>query len=277
MNFDDNITEVFDKYLTAQMTEVEEREFLAELERDPSLKQNYETHRAIVAGIREARKEELKDYIKQHAKIRYIGNIWTQKWVISSAAIVVILLSAYFVIEFALKPMQNNKEMAKKEETESTTNSADVEVTEDAKEAQVKSLNDSAPNIKSEQIDAYDAYQELTKEELENATAEIKKSVPVIQNNFKNNNNKASANTKNDATIDVYYEVANTTQYKYDGAKLTLYKFPYQDDVVIYQTGENLDYMAWRKAFYELMKDDKAHPLLKLKDEKTIKTLRKLQ
>lgn len=277
MNFDDNLTEVFDRYLAEQMTEVEEREFLAELERDPSLKQNYEAHRAIVAGIREARKEELKDYIKQNAKIRYLGNIWSQKWVISSAAIVTVLFSAYFIIEFAVKPNQSTKEVAQTtEQAESTTNEADAIVMEDANEAK-EPLTDSLPDIKSEQIDAYDDYQELTPSELENTIAEIKKSVPVIQNNLNANNNKASANTGNGATIDVYYEVANSTQYKYDGTKLTLYKFPYQDDVVIYQTGEDKDYMAWRKAFYEIVKDDKAHPLQKLKDEKTIKTLRNLQ
>lgn len=280
MNFDDNIAEVFDRYLTGQMTEVEEREFLAELEKDPSLKQNYEAHRAIVAGIREARKEELKDYIKQNAKIRYIGNIWSQKWVISSAAIVVILLSAYFVIEFALKPMQNSKEMAKTEQTENSTNDEVAEATEDASEANAiaKKENNVDDSVNTTLPEAYDAYQGLTDDELENAVAEIKKSVPVIQNSLKtNNNNKASTNTENDATIDVYYEAAQNTQYKYDGTKLTLYKFPYEDDVMIYQTGEEKDYLAWRKAYYELLKDNKAHPLQEITDKKVIEKLRNLQ
>ena len=264
MNFDDNINEVFDRYLTGQMTEVEEREFLAELEKDPALKQNYEAHRAIVAGIREARKEELKDYIKQNAKIRYLGNIWGQKWIISSAAIVTVLITAYFVIEFIAKPQQSKNTAENTEQTEN-----DLEATED-----INNENDSLGNTFPE---AYDGYNELSQEQLNNAKAEVKKRVPTVEDNLKNKSNKASANKNLDATIDVYYEVADSTQYKYDGSKLTLYRFPYQDDVVIYQTEEDRDYMAWRRSYYELLKDDKAHSLKEITDAKTIEKLRNLK
>lgn len=257
MNFDDNITEVFDRYLTGQMTKVEEREFLEQLQSDPALKQQYEAHRVIVAGIREARREELKDYIKQNAKIRYIGNIWGPKWVMSSAAILIILLSAYFVIEYALKPNQNRKETA-----EATEDYTDTLQTETEYNNQIAQAEEDVSNSKSE---------------AKNNTKTKKKDVPTVSKEGNKNLNKASKNSGVDRTIEVFYEVAQDTLYKYDGIKLTLYKFPYQDDVVIYQTDGEADYLAWQGEYFLLLKDNEEHPLQPITDPKTIKQLQSIK
>ncbi len=285
MNFDDNITEVFDRYLTGQMTEAEEREFLEQLNTDPSLKQAYEAHRAMVAGIREARREELKDYIKKNAKIRYIGNVWGPKWVMASAAIVVVIFSAYIVIEYAIKPAQKSKEVATTEETKNVPQEETVEheaeaaneaVAEDATEVIIDSS--SKENlINSKKIDSYYSYDGLDDKQKAEAMPEIKKSVPVITKGSAIDLNKVTVNKNVAETIDVYYEVSTTLQYKYNGSKLTLYHFPYEDDVVIYQTEGDTDYLAWQRAYYSLSKDNKIHPLKRLIDGEILKQLPTLE
>lgn len=282
MNFDDNLTELFDRYLTGQMTEVEEREFLDQLNNDPALKQAYENHRALVAGIREARREELKDYIKQNAKIRYIGNVWGPKWVISSAAIVVILVSAFFIVEYVVKPNNKAREIVEATEDAAQEEAKASEVPAEANEAlandssiptenEVAVVEDnSQPNT---QLDVSDDYNNLSEDEQKGLKPSITKSIPIISGKALGNKNKVTKTESDGVTIDVYYEVAKTTQYKYDGSKLTLYKFPYEDDVVIYQTDGNKDYLAWQRAYYTLSKDNKAHPLQRVTDKEILKTL----
>jgi hypothetical protein len=287
MNFDDNITEVFDRYLTGQMTEAEEQEFLEQLNTDPSLKQAYEAHRAIVAGIREARRDELKDYIKKNAKIRYIGNVWGPKWVMASAAIVVVLLSAYIVIEYAVNPNQKSKEVATAEKTEDAvteepteenTEVANEAVAEDATDTEVIADSSLKGNpLNSKELDSYYSYEGLNDKQKAETMPEIKKSVPVITKSSAKDLNKVTVNKNIAETIDVYYEVSTTLQYKYSGNKLTLYRFPYEDDVVIYQTGGDTDYLAWQRAYYPLSKDNKIHPLKRLIDGEILKQLPTLE
>lgn len=286
MNFDDNITEVFDRYLTGQMTEVEERDFAEQLKNDPSLKQSYETHRAIVAGIRDARKEELKDYIKKNAKIRYIGNVWSSKWVMTSAAVFIIFFTTFMVIEYGVNSSSKKNTTAQTEDNDSNEpvatekdksetalkNEEDGEATEMHEAIPDEVVEDNAENANSN-VESYDGYDGLTPAEQKAVMPEIKKVVPIITKRAEIDLNKVSKNNNADATIDVYYEVATTTQYRYSNNKLILYKFPYEDDVVVYKTDDDTDYLAWQRAYYPLKKDDKAHPLQELKDKKILSQL----
>ncbi len=258
MNFDDNISEVFDNYLRGQMTEVEEREFVEQLKNDPSLKQAYETHRTIVAGIRNARKKELKEYIKKNAKIRYIGNVWNSKWVMTSAAIFVIFFSAYIIVEYVVKPASSEK----------------IAATEEATEKDQQEIVEKNKNKTPTTIDIAEDDKNLT----EKATSKpvLKKTVPLLTKRSEIDLNKVAKSKNFNETIDIYYEVATTTQYRYSNDKLTLYKFPYKDEVVVY-TDDDIAYLAWQRAYYPLIKDDKAHPLQKLTDKKIIRQLHPLQ
>lgn len=282
MNFDENITEVFDRYLTGQMTEVEEREFLEQLQNDPSLKQAYESHRTIVAGIREARREELKDYIKQNAKIRYMGNVWSPKWVMTSAAVLVIFFSAYIVVEFILKPTKTKEIVNVTEEQADSSQPvpADVPVTEEneniaelntpEKEQVIKKEGDNAETEHSDEAPA--SYKDFKDFDMERAavTTDKKRSVPLIAVNLQKAENKA--NNSSTATIDVYYKEGEEHQYRYNDKQLILYKVSYDDRIAVYNTNVE-DYLAWKKKYYELKADGKAHPLQELTDLDIIKQL----
>lgn len=259
MNFDDNMTEVFDKYLNGQMTETEEREFLAQLNADPAMKQAYEFHRTIVAGIREARREELKDYIKQNAKIRYIGNIWGPKWVMASAAIVTLFLVSYVVIEYIVKPA--NEPM--------TAEQTDVDTSkyQDTNNAPVAEPNENSDLAMTD--DGQNNYNGSN-----NTKPEIKKSVNVISA-AKPNMDKGDwgkvGNVRNE-TIEVYYEAADSYSYKYNKTAITLYKVPFEDNVRLFKT-EKAAYLGWNKKFYPLQADGEAHPLQEISDTSILKQL----
>lgn len=266
MNFDDNMTEVFDKYLAGQMTEVEEREFLEQLEKDAALNQAYQFHRSVVAGIREARREELKDYIKQNAKIRYIGNVWSTKWVISSAAIITLFFLSYVVIEYVVKP--NSTEYQTVEKQEGDSNSTDNTAT--ARDDSQKTQTDNNGIAMTDGQNATDGADVGT-------TPEIKRSVGVFSavKNSKGKNDwekVANSDANSGETMEVYYKPADTYSYIYNKTSLTLYKVSYDDAIKVFKI-EKAAYLSWKKKFYPLTADGEMHPLQEVSDTSILKQL----
>ena len=263
MNFDDNMTEVFDKYLTGQMTEVEEREFLEQLEKDTALNQAYQFHRNIVAGIREARREELKDYLKQNAKIRYIGNVWSTKWVIGSAAVITLFFLSYIVIEYVVKPNSSEYQTADKEQVDSSTDNTATNNTNI--QEQQNENNGIAMTEGSQTTDGVDDGTKL----------EIKKSVDVysaVKKDMGRKDWEMAANNTNKESMEVYYIPADTYSYMYNKTGLTLYKVSYGDAIKVFKT-EKAAYLGWKKKFYPLTADGSVHPLQEISDTSILKQL----
>lgn len=265
MNFDDNMTDVFDRYLTGKMTEVEEREFLAQLEKDAALNQAYQFHRNIVAGIREARREELKDYIKQNAKIRYIGNVWSTKWVMASAAVITLFFLSYIVIEYVVKPNSAEYQTAEKQQVDSSKDGTEIVNGNKGQEPN----GDNNGIAMTEGSQATDGADDGTK-------PEIKKSVEVysaVKNSKGKNDWEKVANTASSKeSMEVYYKPADTYSYEYKSPNLTLYKVPYEDAIKVFKT-EKAAYLGWKKKFYSLTVDGLVHPLQEISDTSILKQL----
>lgn len=111
-------TELFDKYVLGTLTKAEEAELHALIENDSKLKLEFESHKLLVEGIKLARKEELKDYLKEHGKVEYFENIWGQKWRKASVVIVAVFLAAFFTVEYIKKQPVNQNPVAQKEKNQ---------------------------------------------------------------------------------------------------------------------------------------------------------------
>jgi hypothetical protein len=266
MNFDDNIQEVFDRYLTGQMDAAETKEFLQQLDTDPAFREAYEWHRNVVAGIREARREELKDYIKKNANIKYIGNIWGRSWVMTSAAILVIMFASYVAVEYFMNTGNNEptaEQQSKdsgKTDTKGNENKDGIAVQKDEK-SQTQETPAYVENSTPQQINGDDV------------TPEIKKEVDLyaLTKNRQENITRI-ASGKSSGKLLVYYKSADALKYQYEPNKLTLYKVPFEDKVMVYEI-EKASYLVWNKGYYSLKKDGKPNDLTKVTDTEALKGL----
>src|SRR5690606_177262 len=90
--------------------------FLERLKTEPELAEELEMHRLLVEGIKEHRKEELKAYLQEKGRVRFMGNPWSKTWTWASAAILV----AFGIIYFTIPQNENNEALSEKEPTQQT-------------------------------------------------------------------------------------------------------------------------------------------------------------
>ncbi len=90
---------LFDRYLRGDLSQQELDDFLERLKEDPELAADLEMHKFLVEGIQEHRKEELRTYMKEKARVRFMGNPWTRNWTYASAAVLLIFGVMYVVID----------------------------------------------------------------------------------------------------------------------------------------------------------------------------------
>jgi hypothetical protein len=286
MNLDENITDVFDRFLSGQMNEAEAKEFLQQLDTDPALKEAYDWHRNIVAGIREARREELKDYIKKNANIRYIGNVWSRNWVLTSAAVVTLFFAAYLAIEFYIKPA-TEKTVAVNGQVDSARvdsnglNNQEPQIAHNAENDENKGdakEKDATPQINNneEVAQGNPPPSPQTVQSTEDATADNKKAVNVyVANKPLRSIDKSQVGkeyTQNTKQFWVYFKPANTYNYQYSKDKLTLYKVKYEENIALYEV-EKKTYMGWNSNYYPLKQDGTVHTLEELSDSSVLKAL----
>lgn len=278
MNFDDNITEVFDSYLLGRMSDAEKKEFEARLENDPALKEAFEFHRNIVAGIREARREELKNYIKKNAKISYIGNVWGRNWVYASAAIITIFFGLYFVLQFYNRPTDEKL-------VQNQTDTGNVATATDSlgtKPAPATTIDDEVAENKVEK----DKTEVRPEEPLavpkndgdlgEDVTpSNQRKTLPVyaeVKPEVAETQEEKAAAFAPRGHINIDYLPGDKLQYRYNNSGLVLYKVPYASPVWVYMVN-NKTYLQYDKAYYNLLKNDKVNDLTPLKDSSVPKEL----
>lgn len=120
-------TELFDKFVLGTLTKAEEKELNELIEKDSKLKLEFESHKLLVDGIKLARKEELKEYLKEHGKVEYFENIWGPTWRKASIAIVAIFVGAFLVVEFLIKNPGTTNPVATKEKSEKVNNASEEE------------------------------------------------------------------------------------------------------------------------------------------------------
>lgn len=93
---DPNI-EAFDRYLLGLMDTSEQEAFERRLENDPDLRKAFGMHKAMVEGIQQHRKTELKNYLKEHTHVKSATRIHL-RWMYVAAAAVVALFAVMYVL-----------------------------------------------------------------------------------------------------------------------------------------------------------------------------------
>ena len=109
--------DLFDRYFRGELSEEELDAFLARLESEPAFKEEYTTYQLLVEGIREHEREELRAYMHQKARVRFMGNPWSKTWTYASAAVVL----AFGVLYTALDQKNGNESVAVEEQQKNKT------------------------------------------------------------------------------------------------------------------------------------------------------------
>lgn len=89
---------LIDQYLNGELTGRSLDNFKAML-KDPEFAKQVEIQRQIMEVIKEERKSELKKLMSESSKVHYFQNSWGNTWTYASAAIVVLFVSAFFILK----------------------------------------------------------------------------------------------------------------------------------------------------------------------------------
>ena len=108
--------ELFDKHVLGTINKEEKKELARLIENKPELELEFKTHKLLAEGIKLARKQELKDYLKEHGKVEYFQNIWGKKWRSASAVIVLLFTCSFFLVQYLSKKASKDMAIANKEE-----------------------------------------------------------------------------------------------------------------------------------------------------------------
>jgi hypothetical protein len=95
-----------DQYLNGDLQGEELDVFRIKMKNDSDLAYDVHVQELIRKQLTEERRVELKQLLSEHAKVEYYGNIWDKKWLYASAAIMVVFVAAFFIIEYFVKPTQ---------------------------------------------------------------------------------------------------------------------------------------------------------------------------
>ena len=121
---------LINQYLQGELKGRALDEFKVKL-KDEAFAKHVAEQSAIINALKEVRKEELKALFKQENKTKYIQNQWGNKWTYASAAIVVLFVSAFFIVRFVIP--QQSEQLATEEAVPAQSDS----ITEEAEETQV--------------------------------------------------------------------------------------------------------------------------------------------
>lgn len=89
---------LIDQYLNGELQGRALDQFKAQL-KDPEFRKAYDLQVSIVKAIEDHRKMELKSILSSKSDVKYIQNMWGQRWTYVSAAVFVLFISAFFIIK----------------------------------------------------------------------------------------------------------------------------------------------------------------------------------
>jgi|GEM_PF-2518913 len=138
---DQNKYDLFDRYIRGELAETELDEFLERLESDSEFKEDFSSYQLVVEGIREHERQELKAYMQQKARVRFMGNPWSRSWTYASAAVILAFSILYLVVD---NNSSLNEYVAAKD-TLDTLNNSDTSAQIDGKEEQLAMEDPAAP------------------------------------------------------------------------------------------------------------------------------------
>lgn len=157
--------DLFDRYLRGELNEQELDDFLEKVKSDADFRKALEMHQLIVEGIREHEREELRTYMRDRARVRFMGNPWSKTWTYASAAVVVGFGILYLVInpkvqdsEVAENPQPAQKiEMVEDSSTEAAESTEPVQVQEEKAAPKQQEIADVTPPEIIEEMDVPEA------------------------------------------------------------------------------------------------------------------------
>ena len=116
---------LIDQYLNGELSGRDLDNFKAKL-KDPEFATQVEIQRQIMETIKDERKAELKRYITENSKVNYIKNSWGNTWTYASAAIVILFVSAFFIIKSFDNSSQQQETVTVAPEDKSSEEPADT-------------------------------------------------------------------------------------------------------------------------------------------------------
>ena len=119
---------LINQYLNGELMGRALDNFKAEL-KDPEFQKEVELQRQIIEAIKKQRKAELKAYISENSKVTYFQNSWGNKWNYASAAIVILFVSAFFIMKF-YNPNPNSTEIVVTEKPDTTSLAQEDSITQ---------------------------------------------------------------------------------------------------------------------------------------------------
>jgi hypothetical protein len=94
--------DLFDKYIRKELSPDALQNFQIDLASNPELEALFQSYLETVQLLSISGKEELKKRIHEKGKVRYFSNQWGKTWNLASAAIILLFIGLYWVIETKL-------------------------------------------------------------------------------------------------------------------------------------------------------------------------------
>lgn len=129
------LQDLIDQYIKGELAGEALDKFKNRLREDQDFAKKVELQQMLVAELQAQRKAELKAYMSENAKVEYIQNIWSKKWMYASAAIFITAIGLYFALQRIesqpglTKSDENSIEQVDSSEQAVATNEADVQDT----------------------------------------------------------------------------------------------------------------------------------------------------
>ncbi|MBI1221326.1 MAG: hypothetical protein GC180_01880 [Bacteroidetes bacterium] len=95
--------DLFDRYFRGELSQEELDDFLERLKSDEEFKKELEMYQLLVEGIREHERQELKAFLVDKARVRFMGNPWSKAWTYASAAIIAGFGILYLVMDNSIQ------------------------------------------------------------------------------------------------------------------------------------------------------------------------------
>jgi len=91
--------DLIDQYFKGKLVGEALDKFKLKLKVDPEFARKVELQLLLIEEIKESRRKELKSFLTENARVDYIQNIWSTKWMYASAAIIILTLGTYFTLQ----------------------------------------------------------------------------------------------------------------------------------------------------------------------------------
>lgn len=113
MNYSEQDSELFDRYLSGTLDEATWKAFEERLREDAAFAEAFRVHTLLTEGIKANARMELKQHLRENADIQYWGgNMWPRSMRFAAAAALLIFSAVYLLIRFYVNPAATKAPLA---------------------------------------------------------------------------------------------------------------------------------------------------------------------